>query len=183
MWTWTLSLCCVVLLAAAASHAAVDVRVLGPVGQVGTNTQFAVNIVADISDPVLGWGLDLDFDPALLRLVDPPMVGPDWTPFGGGDGDGLAGVFLPAAGGQGLSGNDVFLAGLFFESLVPGMVTLALGITPGDLNEGFALDPSGFDANVTFQDLRFTVVPEPSSGALVALGLLALVRRRGTLTR
>jgi len=73
----SLVLAWLLLASAGAARADVDVRLAGPISPIGLNTQFAVNIVADISNPVLGWGLDLDFDPSLLQLIEPPLVGPD----------------------------------------------------------------------------------------------------------
>jgi len=67
---------------------------------------------------------------------------------------------------------------LHFETQAFGIAELMLGITPSDLSEGFALDPTGFDANVSFQNLVLTIVPEPSTGSLLALGLVGMALGR-----
>jgi hypothetical protein len=168
------ALAAALLCAGAAARAEVTARVEGPAGPVAVGDTFEVTLLADLSDPVLGWGLDLDFDAGLLAIVDTPAIGPDWTGFGGGDGDGLAGVFLPGPGGSGRVGDDVVLATLAFEAVAQGVAALILGITPSDLNEGFALDPVGYDPDVTLLDGMVTIIPEPGTLALLGLGLVGL---------
>ena len=56
---------------------------------------------------------------------------------------------------------------------------LGLAVTPGDLTEGFALDPSGFDLDVTFGSATVQALPEAGSALLLALaGVARLARRR-----
>ena len=50
---------------------------------------FSVDLVADIPDPVLGWGLDLSFDPTVLSL-NTFTIGSSWNPGTSLDGDNLA---------------------------------------------------------------------------------------------
>ncbi len=52
-------------------------------------------------------------------------------------------------------------------------------VTPADLTEGFALDPTGF-AEVTFEPGEVTVVPTPGAVVLgvMGLGLVGWVKRR-----
>jgi hypothetical protein len=96
---------------------------------------------------------------------------PAWTA-GSADGDGLGGVSFPA----GLSG-VVTLATITLQGDAIGTTALDLAITAGDLTEGFALDPVGFDADVTLGSGVLNVVPEPASLSLLALAGL-LIRRR-----
>jgi len=57
-----------------------------------------------------------------------------------------------------------------------------VSVTPGDLNEGFALAPTGF-SDVTFQPGHVTV-PEPGTAlVLLAAGLVTVRRCRGTRRR
>jgi hypothetical protein len=158
------------LLWAAPAPAAVIARVIAP-ATVGVGAQFDVELRADLGDPVLGWGLDLAFDPAVVQRITPTTIGPDWFAVSASDGDGLAGI---AAGG--LTGERQ-LAVLRFQAIALGSTSFVLSDTLADLSEGFALDPAGF-ASVTYQGASVNVVPEPGTALLTALGLLGLAARR-----
>lgn len=165
-------------LAVAPSLAAtVDVYLVpsNPVITVGQTV--TIQIVADISDPVLGWGLDLDsLSPAIADKTGNQSIGSAWQPVNSIDGDNLAGVVpIPLIG---ISGTGILLASVDFIGLSVGIAPLDLKDDyPNDLSEGFALDPTGF-AMVTYNDGSITVVPEPAAIALIALGGLASLRRR-----
>jgi hypothetical protein len=130
---------------------------------------FSVTIKADIAAPVVGWGLDLSFNTALITRVSPPTIGPIWVAAPSSDGDGLAGFAFPS----GISGNDILLATLQFSATSIGQSDLVLSVTPGDLNEGFPLELTGF-SNITFVNGHVSLVPEPSA-CLVFIGFAALV--------
>jgi len=134
---------------------------------------FTIDIVADMTNPIVGWGLDLTVtDPMYAnRTATDPVIGPDWDPAFAPDLDGLAGLAFPV----GVSGPGILLATVEFQALALGTTNLVLSVTPGDLTEGFALYPSGFD-NYEFSLGTINVVPEPAALALLALG--ALIRRR-----
>ena len=135
------------------------------VGDSGT-----VDIVADIpaDSPVLGWGLDVNFDPAIVALTN-VMVDMPWTQVSG-DGDGLGGIVFPT----GIYG-QVTLATLTFDAIGAGISGLDVSVTMGDLNEGFALDPIGFGD--WYSVAGEIITPEPASLTLLALAGL-LIRRR-----
>lgn len=133
---------------------------------------FDVDVVADFSELIVGFGIDLTFDSAVITLDGPPLIGPDWFPAFAPDGDGLAGL-IP---GGPIAGNHVLLATLTFTADAIGVTDLIPGVTAGDLTEGFALWPSGFDS-VVFQNGLVTVVPEPTTCALVFVGLVGLALR------
>jgi len=133
-----------------------------------------IDIVADIGDPVLGWGLDLSFDDSILTRQGDPAIGPLWQPVSASDGDGLAALAFPNS----ISGSDVLLATITFRAKAMGESDLILSITPGDNAEGFPLDPTGF-AQVTFSPGHITVIPEPAGGLLLLTsGLVLLGKRR-----
>ena len=135
----------------------------------------SVDLVADLSNPILGWGLGVSFNTAILSLTN-VAIGPSWAPGIGFDGDGLAGLAFPAA----ISGNGIVLATLTFNTLGVGTSTLNAGITPLDLTEGFPLDPTGFDTvSFTAGSIDVTIntqnpIPEPSTILLLGSGLIGL---------
>lgn len=143
---------------------------------------FAVDLVADIPDPVLGWGLDVTFDTSVLDLSG-VTVDSAWFPTSGFDGDGLAGLAFPMP----VYGDDILLATLTFEAIALGTSDLTSNITLGDLTEGFPLFPTGF-AEVTFQAGSVNAVPVPatipatillfSSGLIGLAGLRKRFRKR-----
>ena len=135
---------------------------------------FTLDLVADISDPVIGWGLDLTIeDPLVLSLNGPPMIGPLWYEGYAPDGDGLVGLAFDT----GISGNDILLATISLQAVTMGDTDLYASVTPGDLTEGFPLDPTGF-ADVTFESGHVIVIPEPAAVVLLAAGGWLVVRFR-----
>lgn len=141
--------------------------------QIGS--QVTVDIVADFDALVVGWGLDLSFDPSVLSLSNGPVIGGVWNSGFAPDGDGLAGLALPG----GLSGTGVVLATLTFDAVGLGTSALILSVTPGDLTEGVPLLSGGFDSlNLLGGSLEVTTIPEPATALLMAAGLAAFALRR-----
>ena len=134
---------------------------------------FTLNILADISEPVLGWGLDLNFDPGLVNQTAAPVIGPSWFAALSPDGDGLAGLAFPTP----VSGTGILLASLSFEAMAEGTALFSSSITPFDLSEGFPLAfalPGSF-ADVVFIDREVTInVPEPATLFLLLSGFAAM---------
>jgi hypothetical protein len=154
-------------------HAAVTVRFDPADAIVALAVPFTIDIVADINEPVVAWGLDLAIDDgSILSLAGAPSVGPDWVPAYAPDGDGLARVAFPDS----VSGDDILLATIAFSADALGETDLLLGVTSGDLTEGFGLDPTGFAA-VTFEPGHAEVIPEPGAVCFLALGALVGIRR------
>lgn len=149
---------------------------------VGYNQTFWVLIQADIdpSTPIVGFGIDLD-------VVDPAIAAPTGNlDFSVGvfdqgyapDGDGLVGLYLD--GGYGISGLQPLVAVEFQSFGLYGMTPIMLSDDyPTDLTEGFpvAPPPSGVFAEVEYI-AGAIYVPEPGTLCLLALGGLALLRRR-----
>lgn len=142
---------------------------------------FTVDIMADISVPVLGWGLDVTFDSMFLMGNGTPTIGASWNAGVTQDKDGLAGATFPLP----VSGHNILLATLSFEAIAPGMFDLSLGITENDFSEGFALTTPGQFAEVAFQAGSITVnnpVPIPGAVWLLGSGLMGFGfhrRKRG----
>ena len=139
-----------------------------------------IDIVADIPDPVIAFGFDLAFDAALLNLTA-ALFEPAWTPVAPpgpplSDGEGFGALLTPTfPPAPGLAGDGILLLTLTFEALAPGLSTLQLAATPGDLSEGFALATGGF-AEVDFvpATIEILAVHEPATWALMLAGLLLL---------
>lgn len=132
-----------------------------------------VEIRADFTETIAGWGLDLNVANPGVADLDSFTIGPLWDPVGASiDGDLLGGTSLLGVG----PGANILLATLTFEAFGLGTTPISLSVS-GEEDEGFALyfDP-GLDA-VVFAEGTITV-PEPATLALVALGGLAALRRR-----
>jgi hypothetical protein len=149
---------------------------LQPVTQtVNWGDTFAVEIRANLSLPVVGWGLDVDFNNSgLLSIAAAPTIGPNWFGANSPDGDGLAGLAFPSA----ISGNDVLLAILHLRAIDIGQTDILLSVTEGDLTEGFALQQFGQFDTVQFLSGEVIVVPAGSGVITVVFGVFALRRRR-----
>jgi len=143
---------------------------------VNIGDNFSVDLKADIPEPVLGWGLDVSFDPSILAMTGDPIIGSDWQtspfppPLSNPDGDGLAGLAFPLP----VSGNDILLATLSFDALALGTSPLVASFTPGDLTEGFPLVLPGSFAEVVFIDGSVSPVPEPATILLLVSGMASM---------
>lgn len=173
-----------VLLANPSARGTIIVRFDPPQNQVNHGETLMVNLVADLgNEPVIGWGLDVAFDPVLLSQVGGPAIGPFWETTYTPDGDGLTGSVNPFSDPDqdgtfgSVSGNDVLLATLTFLAVGLGQTNLTASYTLTDLNEGFPLDSTGF-ATVIFQPAQIQVTPEPTTVALIVAGAFFWARRR-----
>jgi len=137
-----------------------------------------VDIVADIpeADAVVGWGLDVSIVNTLIAtLTNVAIEEVVWDAAFAPDGDDLA-ALAPAP--DSVWGTGIVLATLTFTGQSAGVTGIALGATPGDNTEGFALDPGvGGFATANYGTGTVTVLPEPASLVLLAAAGLLLRRR------
>lgn len=164
------SLLCVLGAVAPAAAAPIVVSFEPATDTVAVGETVQVDIIADIPEPVLGWGLDVGFDASVLSLAGAPVIGSDWSAAPSADGDGLAGLAFPSA----ISGDDVLLASLTFEAIAAGTSALEGSVTSGDLTEGFALASSpGAFGEVSFETgVVEAPIPEPGGATLFVAGVL-----------
>ncbi|MFQ5413113.1 MAG: hypothetical protein ACE5E6_01510 [Phycisphaerae bacterium] len=164
----------------------ISVRAVPSTPAVQVGDVFTVKIFADIPVGIIGWGLDLGFDGALLShdATTEVAIGPSFLPFSGPDLDALGGL-VPFPGSlTGLTGVDVLLATMTFTALDVGTSVLGLGYTIGDPTEGFAAAPvfPPVSIELEFTDGIVTVTPVPAPGAallgLVGFGFIGKMRRR-----
>jgi len=158
------SLLCV----ASAVRAEVFVTVEPEVDTAGLGQIFEVLIFADFSEPILGFGIDVDFDPAVIDWADDPLVGELWDPVFAPDGDGLAGLAPPT----GLVGDGILLVSLLFEGVSVGSTSIDVSVTLEDLTEGFVLEGGVFDSFSVVPD--DVIVPEPGADLMAAFALTAI---------
>ncbi len=159
----------------------VVVRFDPPIQTVNINDVCTVDLIADNTAPVVGWGLDVGLSvPSIASIFTAPAVAfPPWVAAAAVDGDDLAALADPLAPTNGsVSGTGILLATLTFQADAQGTTDLLAGTTPGDLTEGFPLDPTGF-ATLSFEPGQVTVIPEPGTlGSLLCAGLMLMRSRR-----
>lgn len=164
------------LLATPTANASVIVSVVPAQQTVNIGDTFSVQIIADMSLPIVGWGLDFDVvDDSIVSIVTTPTIGPLWFGVGTPDGDGLAGLAFPNP----VSGNGILLATIQLLADEFGETDLLLSYTSGDLTEGFALQQPGQFDSVEFIGGHVTVVPAPGALVAVLVGCGGLITRHG----
>jgi len=136
-----------------------------------TGQTFSVNLLASISDPILGFGLDFNFDSSLLTL-DSAVVAPSWFAAIGTEANDVVGLAFPLP----VSGSTV-VETLNFTALNTGSTTLDLAYDSTNLAEGFPLASGGFARSNLRDEAPITgIVPEPSAVFLLGTMAIALLR-------
>jgi hypothetical protein len=166
------------LLLARATYADVEARIAPDEKTVNLNDVFTLEIRADNLADVTGWGLDLtNENPGIISLIDNQIEAP-WRSANGFDADGLCAVVDPFQSGP-VAGSDMLLATLTFSADALGDAYLSLGVTPGDLTEGFPTSIPGEFLPAQYSEGLVHVVPEPSGLLLSIPMLMFIARRRG----
>jgi len=114
-----------------------------PTPTVGSGGVITARVLADIPNPLIGYGLDLQFDKVAISF-DSVDIGPSWFSATSSDGSPIVGLAFPGP----VSGTDVALATLHLhvnQGQCKGTTALALNARPDDLTGGFALVNGGFD--------------------------------------
>jgi hypothetical protein len=109
---------------------------------VTTGGAINARVLANIPAPLIGYGLDLQFDRAALSLRS-VEVGPAWFSATSANGSPLVGLAFPGP----VSGRDTLLGTVHFQvnqGHCKGTTTISLNAAPDDLTEGFALVTGGF---------------------------------------
>jgi hypothetical protein len=109
---------------------------------VGSGGAIDARVLANIPNPIIGYGLDIQFDNTVLSLngVD---VGPAWSSATSANGSPLVGLAFPDP----VSGQDTLLGTIHLrvnQGQCKGTTTISLNAAPDDLTEGFALVTGGF---------------------------------------
>ncbi|MCK4658386.1 MAG: PEP-CTERM sorting domain-containing protein [Phycisphaerae bacterium] len=178
----------VLLLSLAAGSAAggtVEVALESEAGGVSLSDTFSLTIMADISDPLLGFGFELTFDEELFKL-DSTTIGGDFTAATNVN----EGFFSALAFPMPVSGEEVILGSATFTALQAGKGSFGISVTEGDPTQGFAEVSVGSLADYKVSTREFTIaspinaggggvlVPEPTILSLLAFGCLIVARRR-----
>lgn len=146
------------------------------------NGTATVEIRASIgeADAIVGWGIDLNLSNGNVSFTSADVVINQllFDPATAHDGDGLAALVSPPGT---VWGSDVLLATVYLTLNAEGMTLLNPGDSNpppfnGDLFEGFVNDAGGFIPVNYTGGVIYT--PEPAALSLLALGALALLRRR-----
>ena len=154
----------------------ITVSIETPKTDVIVGEMFSIDIFADITDPILGWGLDINYDNNIIEQSGAAVIASTWLPGFSLDSDNLAGLAFPFP----VVGADILLATINFEATIAGSTAIDAGTSLFDFTEGFALLAPNSFAEVNYIGTMITVsdsitaVPEPSSILLFAVSLIAL---------
>jgi hypothetical protein len=135
----------------------------------------SIELIADLPDPVLGYGLDIKFDQSKL-VLNGFSQGPLWFPASGSEPDDVAGIAFPTP----VDGSGVLLGTFSFTALVSSSDTLGLAYDSRNLAEGFPLPGGGFDPSNVPDEAPITPppqVPEPATTVPLCLAFLGLAVR------
>ena len=120
-------------------------------------------VLANIPAPIIGYGLDLQFDNTALSLTG-VEVGPAWFSATSANGSPLVGLAFPDP----VSGQDTLLGTLHLQvnqGQCKGTTIISLNAAPDDLTEGFALVTGGF---ADFTPASATVSPVDATPPVIS---------------
>lgn len=167
-----------------AMAAGIDVTLAPDAEEYVVGDTVLVSVLATPEAPLVGYGFDLVMDDPSILTYEGFDAGDAFTRVSSRDGDGLAALSFMG----GMTGPDLLIGVVTYTAVDAGEVTLDLGITAGDLSEGFGsngegifLDLNSSPATITVMDFPVAgdtpVIPEPATMAMLAGGLLLLRRR------
>lgn len=168
----------------AIAHAgAIDIHILPTAQTVTVGQSFDVTIVADVEDPILGFGFELLYDETLFALED-TQVGQAFLPTRMS----AQGAFSALAYPSGAAGEELVLGSASLVALTTGVGNIGIAIPANTAVWGFA--ETAVAAFATWEATPATVtvsppgggggeppIPEPTTALLIAAGFLTLARR------
>ena len=181
---------------ATAQAATIDLQLSSPQDVYRVGDAIDISVSATVDELLVGFGFDLLADNASRVALDSFAPGPGFVSAATPDGDGLAGLAFD--GGE---KGSVLLGTAQFTATGIGAVNFDLGVTPGDLTEGFARFGTGF-FDFTANSFSIVVlapplpapilgggggggdggpdivVPEPATAMLLMTGAMFIARSR-----
>ncbi len=181
------------VLAGPAYGAMIQIDLVATPSSVTAGGTVEVAVLADIVSPVIGYGFNIVFDGALLRLDSVSVPQPFVSLASAVPGASVLALAYP----NNAVGTDVVLAKAHFTSLATGSAQVNISVNPGDLTQGFAEMQVGAFAQfaVTPAQISITaeappsppspgpVVPEPTTFLILAGGAALLWLPRAWLAR
>jgi hypothetical protein len=166
------------LSAESAMAASIDITLAPDASEYVVGDTVTVDVFASTTDPLVGYGFDFVLDDdAILSYEGFSAVDP-FTKVLSADGDGVAGLSFTG----GATGGNLLLGTATFNAAGEGDVVVNVGVTSGDLSEGFGSNGEGvfldFDSAPATITVQSAAVPEPATMAMLVGGGLLLLRRR-----
>jgi hypothetical protein len=180
----TLMIAAVALSGGSAMAATIGITLVPDAPEYNVGDTVTVDVLATTEETLVGYGFDFLLSDDIVLEYDEFGAGAPFTDVPSLDGDGVAGLsFVGGASGEGL-----LIGVATFAATGSGEVVVNIGVTEGDLSEGFGTNGEGAFLDYDFDPTTITVlsasgpgggpvIPEPATIAMLAGGLLLLRRR------
>ncbi len=166
------------LSAGSAMAASIDITLAPSASEYVVGDTVSVDVLASTADPLVGYGFDFVLDDDAILSYEGFVAADPFTRVLSADGDGVAGLSFTG----GATGASMLLGTATFNAASEGEVVVNIGVTDGDLSEGFGSNGEGvfldFGSDSATITVQSAVIPEPATLALLAGGGLFLLRRR-----